>query len=247
MVTNINYLNDNYKNNKQDNLLLLYNHYSTVNFPNRICNNSIMVIGIIFIDKVNYENYSIHSLVNGLSVLDAQIIAINNITVDKRISKSKCIRKYNKISISQFAINLSYKNRDNVFIEEDVNTVFNNFLNIYLRIFNSSFPLQKIYSTHNNNPWITTGIKTSCQHKRELYFISRDFNNSKLKAHYKTYCLILSEVIKAAKRLYYKNKISMSNNKIKTIWDIIKTETCKNHTSKGSQHINIDGKLITNQ
>jgi len=149
--------------------------------------------------------------------------------------------------MSEFAINLSHENLDNVFIEEDVNTVFNNFLNTYLKIFNSSFPLQKIYSTHNNKPWITTGIKTSCQYKRELYFTSRDSNNSKLKTYYKSYCLILSKVIKAAKHLYYNNKISKSNNKIKTTWVIIKTETCKNHTNKGTQLINIDGKLLTNQ
>ena len=77
--------------------------------------------------------------------------------------------------------------------------------------------------------------------------ISRDSNNSKLKAHYKSYCLILSKVIKGTKQLYYNNKISKSNNKIKTTWDITKTETCKNHTNKGTQFINIDGKLITNQ
>jgi len=134
-----------------------------------------------------------------------------------------------------------------MFTEEDVNTVFNNFLSTYLRIFNSSFPLQTVYITHNNKPWITAGIKTSCQHKRELYLISRDSDNSKLKAHYKSYCLILSKVIKAAKQLYYNSKISKSNNKIKTTWDIIKIETCKNHTNKGTQLINIDGNLITNQ
>jgi len=201
----------------------------------------------IFIDTVKYENYSIYPLVNGLYVQDAQIITINNITVDKRINKTQSTRKCNKFSISQFAVNLSYENWDNVFIEEDVYTVFSNFLNTYLRIFNSSFPLQKIYSTHNSKPWITTGIKTSCQHKREIYLVSRDSNNSKLKAHYKSYCLILSKVIKAAKQLYYNKKMSKSNNKIKTTWYIIKMKTCKNHTNKSTQLINIDGNLITNQ
>ena len=166
--------------------------------------------------------------------------------MDKQISKTQSIRKFNKFSISQFVINLSYEKWD-VFIEENVNTVFNNFLNIYLRIFNSSFPLQKIYSTQNNKPWNTIGIKTSCQHKIELYLIRRDNINSKLKAHYKSCCLILSTVIKAAKQLYYNNKISKSNNRIKTTCDIIEMETHKKHTSKGTQLINMDGKLITNQ
>ena len=57
----------------------------------------------------------------------------------------------------------------------------------------------------------------------------------------------MSKVIKAAKQLYDNNKISKSSNKIKTTWDIIKMETCKNHTNKGTQLININGNLITNQ
>jgi hypothetical protein len=66
----------------------------------------------MFIDKVKYENCSIHPLVNRLSDHDAQIITINNITVDKHISKIQSIRKFNKFSISPFAINLSYENCD---------------------------------------------------------------------------------------------------------------------------------------
>ena len=163
--------------------------------------------------------------------------------MDKHISKTQSLRKFNKSSILQFAVNLSYENCNSDLIEEDVNTV----CNTYLRILNSSFPLKKIYRTHNNKPWITTGIKTTCQHKRKLYLISRLSNNSKLKAHYKSYCLILSKVIKGAKQLYYNKRISKSNNKIKTTRDIIKTETCKNHTNKGTQLIHIDSKLITNQ
>jgi len=107
---NINYLNDNDKESKLDNLLLSYKLYSTVNFPATIHNNSITAVDYIFIDKVKYENYSIHPLVNGLSDHDAQIITINNITVDKRINKTQSIRKFNKFPISQFAVNLSYEN-----------------------------------------------------------------------------------------------------------------------------------------
>jgi len=48
--------------------------------------------------------------------------------MDKRINKAQSTRKFNKFSISQFAVNLSYKNWGNIFIEEDISTVFNNFL-----------------------------------------------------------------------------------------------------------------------
>jgi predicted AAA+ superfamily ATPase len=118
-----------------------------------------------------------HPLINRLSDHDAHIITINNITVDEPVNKTQSIRKFNKFSIHQFANNLSYENWDNVFIKEEVNTVFNNFLNTCLRIFNSSFLLHTTYSTHNN---ITTAITNSCQHKTELYLISTDSNNPKL-------------------------------------------------------------------
>jgi len=73
---NICYRNDSDKKSKLDNLLLSYNVHSTVNFPTRIHNNSVMAIDNIFIDKVKYENYSIHPLVNRLSDHDVRIITI---------------------------------------------------------------------------------------------------------------------------------------------------------------------------
>ena len=47
-----------------------------------------------YIIIIKYENYSIHRLVNGLSDHGAQIITINNITVDKGINKTQSIRKF---------------------------------------------------------------------------------------------------------------------------------------------------------
>ena len=72
-----------------------------------------------------------------------------------------------------------------------------------------------------------TGIKISSQHKRDLYLLCRSTNNPKLKKHYKTYCRILSNVIKTAKKLYYNKLITDSSNKAKSIWNIVKMETKK--------------------
>ena len=41
------------------------------------------------------------------------------------------------------------------------------------------------------------------------------------------YCRILSEVIKTAKKLYYNKLIINSNNKVKSIWNIVKMVTKK--------------------
>jgi hypothetical protein len=119
---------------------------------------------------------------------------------------------------------LSCKTWDTIFNSEDVNDMLNSFLNIYLRIFYSSFPLKKVISRNKNanNNWITTGIKTSCRHKRELYLACRNSNNHESKRYYQVYCKIMSNVIKQARRIYYDNTIKKSSNKCKTTWDIIK-------------------------
>jgi len=77
--------------------------------------------------------------------------------------------------------------------------MFNSFLNTYLSILYSRFPLKKVINLNDNdNNWITLGIKTSCRHMRELYLACRNNNKRKLEGHYQVYCKIIAKVIKEA-------------------------------------------------
>jgi hypothetical protein len=125
---------------------------------------------------------------------------------------------------------LRNENWENVFGETDangVNTLFNNFLNTYLRNFESCFLKKKVLSNQISNPWITIGIRISCARKKELYLITRRNKDIILKQYYKIYCKILSNTIKAVKKLYCDKMIIKSDNKMKTTWRIILTETNK--------------------
>jgi hypothetical protein len=46
--------------------------------------------------------------------------------------------------MNEFMVQLSYETWDNIFVDQDVDTVFNSFLNIYLRIFYSNFPKKQV-------------------------------------------------------------------------------------------------------
>jgi hypothetical protein len=72
---------------------------------------------------------------------------------------------------------------------------------------------------------MTKGIKISTNHKREIYLISKNSKNPKLKQYYQSYCKLLSKVIKEAKILQYNKQILTSHNKIRTIWNIVKSKT----------------------
>ena len=69
------------------------------------------------------------------------------------------IRKIDDNTIKNFVYLLSYKNWENVFMEENVNVIYNNFINTYIRIFYASFPLVKITNSQNPKPWLTKGLK----------------------------------------------------------------------------------------
>jgi hypothetical protein len=59
----------------------------------------------------------------------------------------------------------------------------------------------------------------------------RNSDDIPLKKYYKQYCKILANVIKEAKKYTYNNQINKSTNKIKTNWNIIKTETNRHKRS----------------
>ena len=97
----------------------------------------------------------------------------------------------------------------------------------------------------NSKPWLTTGIKISCNNKRKLYLLNWESTDHNLKMYCKNYCKILSEVITSAKKLYYNNKLVNSTNKPKTTWNIIKTIANNKKNHNNISLMKIDGKTTT--
>ena len=53
---------------------------------------------------------------------------------------------------------LSFENWQDVFFEDNVNFIFNNFHNTYLRIFYASFQITKSKSYQNSKPWLNLNL-----------------------------------------------------------------------------------------
>jgi hypothetical protein len=130
-------------------------------------------------------------------------------------------------NVKEFITHLSNENWDSVLNSHDVGSKFNTFLNIFLRNFEVSFPTKTEKRMFANNEWITKGIKTSCEHKRDLYLNCQTSDNKIMKIHYRKYCKILTQVFKEAKCMHYNKHILGSDNKVKAKQIVIK-ETRKN-------------------
>jgi len=244
---NIDYIKDSSRKNSLDSILASFNLFATVKFPTRIFKDTSTQIDNIYanIHKFDFSEYPV---INDLSDHDAQIITVTDISISTPKQTFSLTRKIDSNTIKNFVYLLSCENWKNVFMEEDVNIIYNNFINTYIRIFYTSFPLVKIKNSQNLKPWLTKGIKISFLNKRRLYLKYRNSNNPTFKTHYKRYCQILSKVITTAKRLHYNKLISQFDNKHKTTWDIIKTITNNTKTPHTNIpiHININETPSTN-
>jgi len=94
---------------------------------------------------------------------------------------------------------------------------------------------------------MTTGIKTSCKRKRELFLLWRHNKDENLKTYYKKYCKVLTNVILSAKKLHYNRLILNSNNKMATTWKIINQEIGKPSHSNNTISLRIENKEVPNQ
>jgi hypothetical protein len=129
---NINYHIDSTHKQLLDLLLASYGLCSTVQFPSRIPNNSHSAINNIFINTLKFSDYSSFPIINGLSDHDAQEIIIHNI-FEQNCDAHFCFnQRIDKFSIIDFNTELSYEVLEDVFAENDVNTIFNGFLNMCL-------------------------------------------------------------------------------------------------------------------
>ena len=129
-------------------------------------------------------------------------------------------RDINEYSINEFRTNLSYETWECIFDFKnnlDVDTLFNSFLNNYLKIFYNHFTQRTFIKRHNYTPWMTLGIRTSCKLKRLLYLYTRSSDDTSLKRHYKLYCKILTNVIKEAKNLLLITKLINQLTKLKQV------------------------------
>jgi hypothetical protein len=98
----------------------------------------------IFINKLNNVNYSVYSLINGLSDHDAQVLSLPDIIVPDVRNELYSYREISTHTLNEFQTNLSYEAWENVFSDNDTDTSFNNFFNTFLRIFNASIPPKKV-------------------------------------------------------------------------------------------------------
>ena len=93
----INCLSDNQNKQALNSLLNSYSLYSIIDFT-VIHNNSNSVTDNTFINKFKNENYSVHPIINGLSVHDGQVLSLPDIIIPDDLNEFYTYRNISKYS-----------------------------------------------------------------------------------------------------------------------------------------------------
>jgi hypothetical protein len=63
-------------------------------------------------------------------------------------------------AMKPFLYLLSYYIRENVFTNENINIIHDNFINTYLWVFSAIFPFVNVRNSQTSKPWLTKYIKS---------------------------------------------------------------------------------------
>jgi plasmid replication initiation protein len=90
--------------------------------------------------------YFTNPIINGLSDHDGQLIHLHNLMMQTERNLTGHIRNFSENNIQDLNVRLSFETWKNVFDDSegtDIDWIFNNFHNTFLRIFYLSFPEKK--------------------------------------------------------------------------------------------------------
>ncbi|KAJ8704323.1 hypothetical protein PYW08_013047 [Mythimna loreyi] len=113
---------------------------------------------------------------------------------------------------------------------EDANKFYDKVFSIVLNEFNICFEKKSknIFPKFVFSDWATTGIRISRERLYELYGLKPLFNTETFNKYVNKYSKLFRNICKVAKALYISKKIKSADNKIKTVWKIINSETGRN-------------------
>lgn len=225
---NINLIDNNLKTNQFLDLMREHKFTQHIKAPTRVTPTTSTCLDLIF---TNFSDYSFYTTVDELGLSDHSGTIIHlNLTINSNIitwySKS---RKYTLANMKKFKSNISDINWLTILSpDNNLNLNYQRFHSVLTKILNECIPIRKQSLRHRrNNCWLSVGIKVSCRNKRLLKILALKFKHPAITNYYRNYEKILKRTVITAKKIHYKNKIKSSNNKIRTMWNIINERTNK--------------------
>ena len=143
------------------------------------------------------------------------------------------IRVKNQANTERYINSINNFNWLDIQNHSDCNQAYEFLSSSLKKIFNDSFPIQKVRKRYRNRlPWLTDGLRKSIKQKNKLYRKYIRFQTSYNKKSYNTYNNKLKSLLKKSEKEHYQHCFTRCANNLKKTWSIIKEVLNKNKSSK---------------
>jgi len=166
----------------------------------------------------------------------------------KRKEKTASVRSFTQHNLNNFKIALNGSDWTTVLNSTDVNAAYDEFSSIYSDLYELTFPQKKVRfnkNFHKQSPFMTAGLLISRQTKNNLFKIQLVNKTLDNVTKYKNYKQICFKTIRAAKKLYFRNKLRANVNNPKKTWETLNEALGKEKSFSSIDKINIDGNTCT--
>jgi hypothetical protein len=144
--------------------------FPLINKPSRTTESTITLIDNIFSNDLALI-YSSGLLINDISDHLPIFLFSKHAKRNKDYHHYKMIRRINDNNIQLMKNELSEQNWNLVCNCNNVNLAYDNFLDIFMKVYNKHCPLQKVYVKQKSieRPWFNNSLKNACKKKNILY------------------------------------------------------------------------------
>jgi Reverse transcriptase (RNA-dependent DNA polymerase) len=233
-------------------MLLSCNLEALISTPTRICATRSSLLDNVLTSSYFAENVNSSDVINcPFSDHDAQIVTFNDMSSSVKNEQYCKKRVFTKAKILEFSNFLEYETFDSVYDVEDVDSMFKNFHDTFLKYFLNVFPLQNKKSNSQQNinnqftSFLTPGLKIS-RHKLNLLQKLKHKNPELYTSQYVSkYKFIYFKLLKLAKKNHNTQYVNKSNNKSKAMWQIINQKFGKSKSKQDISSITVNNENVS--
>ena len=195
-----------------------------INRPTRVTMNTCILIDSIFTNQYDVRENQLHGILKTDITDHFPLFYINR---RKSPSSSdddyKLTRVMNEVRTTQYVSKI--QNMDWSFLDSfrDCQSYFSNFIKVFKKIYDESFPLIRINIRHRNQlPWLSDGLKASIKQKNKLYLLSLKHPTLYNISKYKQYRNKLQYLLKTEEKHFYQSQIVQNKSNLRKVWKLSK-------------------------
>lgn len=194
-----------------------------VYLPTRITDHSSSIIDHVYSNDLFTDHHFCKAglIINDIADHCANFMLVIDNKLTKNITDTDNIltRNFSKTNFDNFHYQLHATDWSNIYNLSDPTAAFNNFMEIFDKIYDSAFPFFKPRKKKTSDKkWITPAILKSIETKCNLYKKWNKTKKTKDEKKYKIYSKLLKKVIKNAENNHYNNLFDTRLHGIKDIW-----------------------------